>query len=652
MVPAPTASTQIGTVSFILDADEFIQNATPLAAERIGLATNSITGHQLSSLLLEYNPEWKGILPKSFREISSPITLPLYSKRMAEMRLCGAIEVQTIPINDGHIVVTLSPILASESELKEASFQEISPDPFTLAQLFLRLKTSESRIENYMSHYPGIFFSQRPDFSFSFISPNIQSLLGVDSRPLLKNGNAFFKLIAESDIPHFMSEMDCRAPKGQMFSQTYRLRHQKEERVIYIMDIRTPRLSPTGLLLGYEGVLIDITRQTIAENHLSRTAWKESLAIITGGLVHDFSNIMAGIFSLSELYFSSLEPEHPWYRGMQQIMDNSKQARKLVRRIIDLNRDISGTPNYHNLEKLIEDQLDLIRIVLPQSTQLETVFTQTEIPVYLDEVSFRQMLLNLAMNSRDAIGRKGLIKICVETIPAQSQIFDNGQIIGPWITERDGVLISFHDNGCGIPSKHIQKILDPFFTTKESTKGSGFGLYNAKLFVHQAHGAIDVFSEEGKGTTFQIFLPVADFTESMPSKENTPIVTQRHKLAVYANNDPSGFELVSRMREKEWELCTFQHIEVLKAYLKDASFQPEVAIIFRIGDDPQVSKVIHMIRKEYPLTRQVLIIHGSNPDIFSTRESEVDLILDESKTPDQILRKLEKEFLAFQKAAS
>jgi hypothetical protein len=98
-----------------------------------------------------------------------------------------------------------------------------------------------------------------------------------------------------------------KKPSGLTFSFTYRVVLPQMHQVVYLLDVRTPSITSQGKLLGYDGVLIDITRQAIAEHRLSNSVWREGLATLTNGLVHDFSNLMAGIFSISELYFGMME---------------------------------------------------------------------------------------------------------------------------------------------------------------------------------------------------------------------------------------------------------------------------------------------------------------------------------------------------------
>jgi len=255
-------------------------------------------------------------------------------------------------------------------------------------------------------------------------------------------------------------------------------------------------------------VLIDITRQAIAEHRLSSSVWREGLATLTNGLVHDFSNLMAGIFSIIELYHGMMEKDDPMANGMGQIKKSAMQAQKLVRRIIDLHREKPATRAIHDLRLLLKDQMDLVGIIIPRSAKLQTDFGSEPLPAFLEETGFRQVILNLAINARDAIERNGKIKICLRRV-RKGQAIMNGASGEVRTAPVNGAEISLSDNGKGIPSDVEEKLFDPFFTTKESSSGSGFGLYNTKLFIEDHNGEIGFSSEEGQGSTFYLFLPLA-----------------------------------------------------------------------------------------------------------------------------------------------
>jgi signal transduction histidine kinase len=218
---------------------------------------------------------------------------------------------------------------------------------------------------------------------------------------------------------------------------------------------------------------------------------------------------MAGIFSISELYHGMLEKDDPMANGMGQIKKSAMQAQKLVRRIIDLHRETSTPRAVHDLRLLLKDQMDLVGIIIPRSARVVTDFGSETLPAYLEETGFRQVILNLAINARDAIGRTGRLKISLRRVKRGEKIMD-----GAYRESRKapvlGAEIALKDDGEGIPEELFDKIMDPFFTTKDPDSGSGFGLYNAKLYVEDHNGLIGFRSIIGSGTTFYIFLPLIE----------------------------------------------------------------------------------------------------------------------------------------------
>ena len=403
----------------------------------------------------------------------------------------------------------MSPSLSPHESLKKAFVGDIPNDPRTFSAIFLRLQKAEARLADYLVNFPGIFFTQRPDLSFSYLSKGIQNLFPNDHEGFLRNGGLFLNFIFEQDREYYLKRLNEHSERPETFSFIYRIKIPPIGQTIYLMDIRTPSITSNGKLLSYDGVFLDVTRQSIAEHRLSHSVWREGLATLTNGLVHDFSNLMAGIFSISELYHGMLEKDDPMANGMGQIKKSAMQAQKLVRRIIDLHRETSTPRAVHDLRLLLKDQMDLVGIIIPRSARVVTDFGSETLPAYLEETGFRQVILNLAINARDAIGRTGRLKISLRRVKRGEKIMD-----GAYRESRKapvlGAEIALKDDGEGIPEELFDKIMDPFFTTKESDSGSGFGLYNAKLYVEDHKGLIGFRSIIGSGTTFYIFLPLIE----------------------------------------------------------------------------------------------------------------------------------------------
>jgi PAS domain S-box-containing protein len=150
-----------------------------------------------------------------------------------------------------------------------AGLAELQQDPANFARIFLRLRTVEARLEQMLSLFPGVVFHQRPDFSFAFVGPGFEALLGLDPQPLARNGQPLLRLIHEQDERAFHAELERAALAERPFSSVYRVLNPQTGAYVYLLDIRKAVRSPSGLLLGYEGIWLDITRQKIAEDRLS-----------------------------------------------------------------------------------------------------------------------------------------------------------------------------------------------------------------------------------------------------------------------------------------------------------------------------------------------------------------------------------------------
>jgi signal transduction histidine kinase len=548
--------------------------------------------------------------------------------------------------HDGQCFATLTLKFADKQRF-EGSIKEILEDPSKITQLFLRVQRAESRLDSYMRHFPGVFFNQRTDFSFQFLSQNIKSLLDVDPERFLKSGARFLSIISEQDRDFFVREIRKHSEIAEPFTMQYRMRKPKDDSIIHVTDVRSPVLSNSGILLGYEGVWLDTTRQTIAERKLTSSAWKENLAMLTAGLVHDFSNVMAGIYALSELYHDSMEPENQMYEGLGQIKKSSMEARKLVRRIIDINREETGQKNYHDPKKLICEQLDLLKIIFPRGTQIDLDFDATEVPVYLDDIEFRQVMLNLALNSKDALGSQGIVKVSTRAVSQGSSILANTHK-GPYVVPRSGIIISFQDSGSGIPEAHRDRIFHSFFTTKEIHKGSGFGLYNIERIIQSAEGIIDFETQVGAGTTFHIYLPEADFTEqSFEQPVSLPPTTvtsrQRPLVVVYSLEDTSQFDLIGMLRSCNWEVIVFQDTYKLKSYLGDTRREPNLCLLIEVADTGDIPEICSLFSERSFHTQFALLPMGRGPDeIPESIAKSMNLVCDGTSNPKNVIQSLEK----------
>ena len=508
----------------------------------LGGQPQELTGQSLPTLLGRREPAWEPALQKFLDGPEAFASLDLSAQTEAglqkvQVELCRQDKVR---------FVRLESELPPSREMEEA-LPETPLSPGASRKVLHRLLRAEAQLANLFRRWPGIIFSQRPDFSFSFVSPRIEELTGVPEADWLRQPKCFWQAVHEADADALLKRLKKMRDEPGGFSCTYRLRHLHTGRVTYLWEHRQPVYSSNGLLLGYEGIWLDITRQTIAERRLLTMSWKENLGTLTMGLAHDFCNIMTGIVSLSETYEHEAGENESLRSGLSLIRSTAAQASELAHRIRQLHQGIPGKKNYHDFNAIVTDLNMVLQKVLPRRIRIQNTLESGQLPVYLDAVELQQVIINLALNAADAMPNGGTLTFHTarcETAPQP------GHLVGT-LPRTPIARLSVQDTGMGMPQSLLNSIFDPFFTTKPLGKGSGLGLYNARLFVENHHAAISVETAEGKGSTFHLWFPQADFSEA-EEKEVEAAPPSRQTLLVAGEADATRNRVVELLRANDF----------------------------------------------------------------------------------------------------
>jgi PAS domain S-box-containing protein len=498
-------------------------------------------------------------------------------------------------------------------------------------ETYFRLLRAEEQLAALMERWPGIVFSQRPDGSFYFVSPRIEEFTGIPREEWEKLPARFWNVIHEADLQSMQRQLKTAAETRQPLASTFRIRHAATGKVAYVMEHRQALCSRSGLLLGYEGVWIDLTRQTLVEKRLDAAAWKETLAALTMGLAHDFRNVMAGIIGLTETFQAQLEPAHPFQQSLALMRSNAWQASQSIQRILQLHQGRSGEKSYQDLNELAKEMVEMSRRMLSRRIRLEITQAPGRLPFYVDPFEFRQAFLNLAVNARDAMSQGGPLRI--ET--SRHTTLPELKFVRGKLPRLPAVCLVMKDTGSGIPSRHLPSIFDPFFTTKALDKGSGLGLYNVLLFVEKHQGAVSVDSEEGQGTMFRLWLPEADFTEAeraaqAPPSEHTLLVVGAPSQALDGTAEflraNAFYAVVATSPQAAWECLRSPH------YQFDAVILQTTA---------QLPHFFADIQKEELPVKLILQVIGCNPDeLESSFIQRADLVWSAEKTGHEVVRKI------------
>jgi PAS domain S-box-containing protein len=519
--------------SAVLDPRGQIVSANDALAVWLGSTPASLAGQSLPKLLAQRCSEWEGLL-HGFLAGKGPFDrLELVAEHGASERL--SVELgrhgNTLFV---HLESALPPVADLEGLFPDSSWGRLIGH-----RLFQRMLRSEAQLDNLMHRWPGIIFSQRPDFSFAFVSPRIEELTGVPASEWRRQSKYFWDVVHEADAEALATRLRTEPQSSAGMTSTYRIRHVRTGRVTYLWEHRRAVRSSNGLMLGYEGIWLDITRQTIAERRLLTMSWRENLGTLTMGLAHDFCNIMTGIVGLSETFEASLETDSSVRGGLSMIRTTALQASELAHRIRQLHQGLPGEKNYLDLNESLGSLVGVLQKVLPRRLRIKSDFASGQLPIYVDAVELQQVVVNLALNAADAMPKGGSLTFHTarfDQLPATPNL----QGLPP----RDPIIgLSVQDTGSGIPARFLASIFDPFFTTKPLGKGSGLGLYNARLFAEKHSAAISVETKEGAGSTFHLWFPQADFTEAQQAQPAER--PARHTLLVVG----AAGEVLDRMVE-------------------------------------------------------------------------------------------------------
>jgi two-component system, cell cycle sensor histidine kinase and response regulator CckA len=224
---------------------------------------------------------------------------------------------------------------------------------------------------------------------------------------------------------------------------------------------------------------------------------------LAGGIAHDFNNVLSAIMMANDFLLNAHKPTDPSFQDIMQIKQNATRAATLVRQLLAFSRRQTLRPQVLDLGDALSDLTMLLRRLIGEKVKLDLVHGRDLWPVKVDVSQFEQVVVNLAVNARDAMPDGG--KLTVRT--ANVAVDDAAQLSYKGLPAADYVRIDISDTGTGIPADIVDKIFEPFFSTKEVGKGTGLGLSTVYGIVKQTGGFVYVDSTPGEGTSFRIFLP-------------------------------------------------------------------------------------------------------------------------------------------------
>lgn len=298
----------------------------------------------------------------------------------------------------------------------------------------------------------------------------------------------------------------CAVPKSlesgtiQSSIQQFEISTASGEELVYELT-STPVRDATGEITSVVVIGRDVTETSILEKQLRHTQKMEAIGTLAGGIAHDFNNVLTPIMGYAEILKFQMQkngtPDGGSLEFLEGILKAGKRAKRLVEQILTFSRSTEQRASLQYIHPIVKEVMKLMRVTLPTTITIKEDIDEQCGAVLVDPVQVHQILLNLCTNSAHAMaGGHGTLTVSL----GSSGMDQNGL---EWLQ------LSISDTGCGIAPDMLDRIFEPYFTTKEKERGTGMGLAMVHGIVTRQRGRIEVESTVGEGTTFTIFLPVA-----------------------------------------------------------------------------------------------------------------------------------------------
>lgn len=316
-----------------------------------------------------------------------------------------------------------------------------------------------------------------------------------------------------------------------------------------VMDcLLNATLRQTGVVSipGYQGSIRDMTEQKKLETQLVQAQKMEAIGTLAAGIAHDFNNILTAVIGYAELSIFQLPEGHKAGENLMKVCKAGLRAKDLVNQILAFSRHSKQERKPIQIAPIVKEPIKLLRASLPSTIEFHQNIKAESVIVEADPTQMQQIVMNLCTNAFHAMSEKGgILEISLSEIELDFR--DASQYLD--LSPGKYVRLIVTDTGCGMDRELMERIFDPYFTTKEKSKGTGLGLSVVHGIVKSQGGDITVYSEPGKGSTFNVYIPVIQ-KESVEEKDETKPLPTGHERILFIDDELPIVDMVRQMLER------------------------------------------------------------------------------------------------------
>lgn len=392
-----------------------------------------------------------------------------------------------------------------------------------------------------------------------YVSPQVEAILGYTQQEWLEKSKNWANIIHPDDLSTVL-EAEMASTHGEPFQAEYRAK-RKDGREVWLND--------TGVVVQgsnshpvMEGIIVDVTDRKLLETQLQQSRKMEAVGRLAGGIAHDFNNLLTIITGYTDLALSRSGVPLELRSDIERIENAAGRAAALVRQLLAFSRKQVLQPKTLDLNAIVVNMDKLLRRLIDDNIEMITRVEETLGKVKADPAQIEQVIMNLVVNARDAMPKGG--RLVLETYNVEL----DAKYAVDHVTVKPGqyVMLAVSDTGIGMDAETVAHIFEPFYTTKESGRGTGLGLSTVYGIVKQSGGYIWVYSEPGKGSTFKVYLPRVEGPLEERAPKRLPLSEERGTGTILLVEDEEA------VRELVQNILTGRGYEVMVA---DSPWQAE-----------------------------------------------------------------------------
>jgi len=443
-------------------------------------------------------------------------------------------------------------------------------------------------------------------------------------------------IIVPKDRPNEIPEILHKIARGESIEHYESLRITKDGRQLNVSISVSPLHDASGEIIGASAIARDITAQRKTEDQLRQAQKMEAVGRLAGGVAHDFNNVLGIINACTEFLRDRIDSASEPFTYVENIKKAADRGAALTRQLLAFSRKQVVKPVILDLNDRLKEISKLLRPLMGDDIEIAIVPRAQSAVVEADPGQLDQIVMNLAVNARDAMSRGGRFILETDVVEFDQHFADLHQPLLPG----KYVMLAVSDNGSGMDREVMSRIFEPFFTTKEQGKGTGLGLSTVYGIAKQSGGHVWVYSEPGRGTTFKVYLPSAEHKlgSGSSSLEETAAPKQKQARILLVEDDDIMRSLTKKMLQEngytvteanngqaaiEWAQSNSEHVDLLLTDVvmpsvsgpelaeRLATTHPRLKVVYMSGYTGELmeasERLKHGILIEKPFTRTALL---------------------------------------------